>query len=198
MNVYEVIFGLRISRKMNSKQLAELAGIPPTTLATTMSRRPLRVSKDFLKSIAAVFELQWYELLGKESEDELAESENRVSAQLGQAETIRVMHGILNGVNPSMYGSFRLEGEQPQIIHNESRIMDVHHRSTHTSPNFTSDENQFRQSIFFILNRLNDAGLMEAMRRVLDIAQDPKFCKPSAHSEDTQSPTSSRPTDAEE
>lgn len=35
----------------------------------------------------------------------------------------------------------------------------------------------FRNSLFFVLGKLNDDGLMEAMRRILDVANDPKYCK---------------------
>ena len=40
-----------------------------------------------------------------------------------------------------------------------------------------TDEHLFRKSTAAILNRLNSEGLMEAMRHLLEIAADPRYCK---------------------
>ena len=39
--------------------------------------------------------------------------------------------------------------------------------------------NGFRQGFMFVLNKLNDNGLMEAMKRVVKITEDPQFRKES-------------------
>ena len=41
------------------------------------------------------------------------------------------------------------------------------------------EDTDFRQVIYALIERLNDEGIMEAMRRVIEIERDPKYQKHS-------------------
>lgn len=164
--VYDVIDTLRESSHWSWRKLATLAELKPSTLATLMKRRSDKISVDILIKLAKVFGVEWFELLtlNPNTHLRLADSSERVYAEVHDYEFndiidhalnhpghIRFTNGFGDPVTPPARQEFQITS-QPD-----------------------TDEQLFRQSIDFILGKLNEAGLREAMRQLLTIAKDPHY-----------------------
>lgn len=162
-DLYDIIDALRKKSYMSSRSLAIAAEIPPTTLASIMSRRPATMDKEILERIAAVFHVAWYQLLNKsESFAAAYENELRVPTAMSKEDVDQVYEQIVQPIigAATFRGTGRLQAD-----------------ATKAWCPRTARYHGFQESIQFVLGKLNDDGLMEAMRRVLDVANDPKYCK---------------------
>ena len=172
--VYDVIEVLRLGREMSSRKLANTAGVSTATLASLMARRPITMSASTLDKIAQFFNLRWNDLLNKPATiaDELL-AQSRVSTHMHREDVEALSErlssdGIINFMH--LVESVR---SMPRAETSEERPRAASRRTDSAS----SGKAEFRNSIFFVLEKLNDDGLMEAMRRILDIANDPQYCK---------------------
>ena len=171
--IYDLIESLRKWKGYSLREVAQKAAITYTTLASIMSRRSPTISKRTLTQIATVFEVEWYVLLNCKNESEPVliktgrfSDEPRIETYLSEMDAKQILHRIIGD-------------EYMQYLTVLDELKKSTFQSKATGYEVQCDQTlrlQFKQSIDFVLNKLNDEGLMEAMRRVLDIAQDPKFC----------------------
>ena len=176
--VYDMIEALRLSKEMSSRKLANTAGVSTATLASLMARRPITMSAFTLDKIAQVFNLRWNDLLNKPATiaDELL-AQSRVSTRMSR-EDVEALSERLN--SDGIINFMRLVESvrsMPRAESSEDRSEERTRAASRRGDSASSGKSEFRNSIFFVLEKLNDDGLMEAMRRILDIANDPQYCK---------------------
>jgi len=174
-NVYEIIDEIREARHLSLRKLAMLAGMAPTTFVSMMTRRPDNISVSTLTKIALVFGVRWYELLSANPLSEFHKfapydhDTARISSKVSDQEKSVIIRNVLS--RPT----------RPDLLTESNYpVEDVGHPvkqgKQRDESSILSDENViFRQSINSILRRLNTQGLMEAMRHLLDIANDPNY-----------------------
>lgn len=167
-SVYDVIEALRRYNGYSLRDLAAKAGVSHTTISSLYSRHSTRMSIPLLAKIAQVFGVSWYELLGREAmsfgDNTPAENEKPVP-KVSTALTPEIIRKILERLIGEGYERY-LYGDT--IRRNESVLYDG--GVSHTNSMY------MKRSIDIFLNKLNDEGLMEAMRHILDLAQDPRYC----------------------
>lgn len=166
--VYDLIEVLRLKHDYSSRRLAIEANVSTATLASLMTRKPSTIAIDTLDKIARVFGARWYDLLNKPNSivdeyilekrvpvtmtaDDIAEAGYKITEDHYFMEHIERIH--------------RLERRGAKAVAIEKNTVQ------------TSEIDRFKNSLSFVLDKLNDDGLMEAMRRILDVANDPKYCK---------------------
>lgn len=174
---YDLIEGLRKEARISSKELAIRANTPVTTLASIMSRRPETLDRRTLDRIARVFGSKWDEILdlSEEQADRYAYyAKMRIPVTMSQESVERVYAKLVKKLDFS--GTVRPIGRyHPNPNTTQASKIDVH-----------TDWDSFKSSITLVLDKLNDDGLMEAMRRILDVANDPKYCKPKKEDDSWQ------------
>jgi len=125
------------------------------------------MSIPLLAKIAEAFGVSWHELLGREAmsfgDNTILESKKPVP-KVSTALTPEMIRKILEKLIGEGYERYLYEDT---LRRNEP--VPYNGETPHTNSMF------MKRSIDIILNKLNDEGLMEAMRRVLDIAQDPRY-----------------------
>lgn len=165
-NVYDVIDTLRESSHWSWRKLAFLAEIKPSTLATLMKRKSDKISVDLLVKLAKVFGVEWYELLTLDPNTHLrfVPPSDRVYSEVQDYEFDDIVDHALN--HP---GHIRFSNGFGAPITPPSTPAPLSEQLP------DSDELLFRQSIEFILGKLNEDGLREAMRQLLSIAKDPRY-----------------------
>ena len=165
-NVYDVIDSLQTSSHWSQRKLAELAKLKPSTLATLMKRRSDKISIDILIKLSKVFGVEWYELLTLDPNTHLrlAAPAERVYTEVQDYEFHDIVDHALN--HP---GHIRFSNGFGDPITPPVRSI------PHSAQQPDSDESLFRQSIEFILGKLNEDGLREAMRQLLAIAKNPRY-----------------------
>lgn len=172
-SVYDLIEVLRLRNGMSGRKLAKLAEVSSATLASLITRQPSTIGIDTLDKIAQVFGVKWYELLNRPSsivEDCILDS--RVSVVMTKEDIMAVGERLMSGFDfmPSIDKIHNLEKRERKVLGIEKEAV--------ISPEVaTPGKDEFRSVIFFVLDRLNHDGLLEAMRRILDVANDPKYCK---------------------
>lgn len=156
---YDVVNALRNKCHLSVRQLAREMGIAPTTLSSIFSRRPLALDREILVRLGIAFDLPWYVLLNKSAAHEV-----ETSGSSRMRVTVLLSHKDIEMINERIIKPYQCPKRYIDI-QNDRRDDD------------TGDDGDFRRSILFVLNKLNDEGLMEAMRRILDVANKPKYCK---------------------
>lgn len=176
--VYDVIEVLRLTGDMSGRKLATRAGVSTATLASLITRQPSTMSPFTLDKIARVFDLRWNELLNRPATiaDELL-AQSRVPTRMSKEDIEAVgkrlnPDGVINFLH--LVESVR---SMPRAASSEDRSEERARAASKRVDSASSGKAEFRNSIFFVLEKLNDDGLMEAMRRILDIANDPQYCK---------------------
>ena len=169
--VFELIEVLRLKKGMSSRQLALSANVSTATLASLMNRKPSTISIETLDRLAKVFDERWFSLLNKPESitDEYA-LEKRISVSMERSDIEEVGYRLTKD-NAFMTHVDRLH----QLDIREAQAFGFTKKEVITS----HEKNGFKSSIFFVLDKLNDDGLMEAMRRILDVANDPQYRKSS-------------------
>ena len=163
--VYDVIDILQEASHWSMRKLAELSKIKPSTLATLMKRRSDKISVEILIKLAKVFGVEWYQLLtlNPDTHLRLAAPSERVYAEVQDYELDDIIEYALNHPGHVRFSNGFGDPVAPPSPH-EFRF---------TAPP-DSDELLFRQSIEFFLGKMNPDGLKEAMRRILEIVNDPR------------------------
>lgn len=174
-DLYDIIDAMRKKYRMSSRTLAMQAKIPATTLASMMTRRPATIDKEALVRIASVFCVEWYRLLNM-TEDEASKCEDEL--RISTAMTAQDVEYVYNHVVKPLDCSVRYRAMELSNAERQCMLKPIHQRNER--------EHGFRSSILFVLEKLNDDGLMEAMRRILDVANDPKYCKPKKEDDSWQ------------
>lgn len=154
--VYDIIDRIREEKNLSTRKLAQLAKIPPTTLESMMTRRPEWAIVSRLQAIARVFGLDWTDFYEPGREEYVIEDvPARVSCQIASEAVEDILKHALEKSGEGIAVAAYKREPQPEA----------------------TDEHLFRKSTAAILNRLNSEGLMEAMRHLLEIAADPRYCK---------------------
>lgn len=176
-DVYEVIDTLRKHKNMTGKKLAELAGMPVTTLATIMGRKPVAIPKKHLVALANALGVQWYELLNV---SECAYPDGaKIPSKLSPHDVEEIMHNLIGydehcDVRYNVIGRGTSGPERQRIMCEYGMTMPG---TDHDEEYVPACDVQYRHSIIFMLNRLNTEGLLEAMHQVAAIARDPNLCR---------------------
>ena len=161
-DVYDVIDAVRKKRNMSIRQLALCAGIPPTTLVSNLSRKPKSIDKDLLMCISEVLDVPWYDFLNKtESFVVQYDFKKRIPILLS-AEDISVIKDKIAQLPDSAKCNHQIQ----MSLSNQN-----------VQPKGRSMKFTYNDSILFILSKLNEDGIIEAMRKLLDVAADPKYRK---------------------
>ena len=164
-NIFEVIETLRKARGLSGRKLADLAGIRPTTFASMMSRKPLKIPKAYLQSLAAVLGVRWYDLINT-SMDAYPGDGVTVPTMLSPEEKEEVLLKVL-GPNAD---PCEIYAEQVAAQGNPLNANPV---------NFANYDNviheQHKQAICLILDTLNAHGLREVMNFAMQLSNDPNY-----------------------
>ena len=179
-DVYDVIDTLRQKKHLSMRKLAILAGLPYTTFASFMSRRPATIAKSYLEAIAEVLSVEWTDLVS-EAEAERASEEGRtkISTVLTMDEKEYILHNLFND-NPRLQGEAMLR--RPRKAYD-----DAVQRLTANRPRFLQAEGLeagdeetaitlYKQTVITMLDRLNIDGLLEVMHLVVALARRPDLC----------------------
>ena len=157
ITVFDVIDKLREEKGLSVRRLAQVAKIAPTTLESIMTRKPQFVTTDRLAAIAKVFQLQWTDLFEPGREEYVTKTTpQKVPTQIKEEYADEIVAHALEKSG---------EGFGVPFDHYVER------------PKKNDDEVLFRKSVNAILNRLNSDGLLEAMRHLLMIEENPAYHK---------------------
>lgn len=164
-NVYDIIIRIRDGHNLTTRHLAMMAGIPPTTLESLLQRKAQSLRKDWLVRIARVFGMPWHALMTTSDDEQqvpLCKNDKFVPVYaIDDDEAERIVQHFL---------------ALPTPVLGHKRGITPSHVNTRAHEIPMSADEHFRQSILVVLNRLNSDGLMEAMRRVLDVQNNPVYC----------------------
>lgn len=184
-SVYDVIEVLSAWRGFTMKEVALRAGLSYTTFASMMSRRPVKIAKRTLQSIGTVFGTEWYTLLGSDSElvPEFPPTTRygmrningeRVCAMMDE----KAVHAALKRIIGDNYTRVLYK-----VAAGKRALAERVETSTHSR--IKDRRGQFDACVDLVFNHLNDNGVIEAMRYLLELAQNPKY-RTDAAQPDTQ------------
>lgn len=184
-SVYDVIEVLSVWRGLTMKEVALRAGLSYTTFASMMSRRPAKIAKRTLQSIGTVFGTEWYTLLGSDSElvPEFPPTTRygmrningeRVCAMMDE----KAVHAALKQIIGDNYTRVLYKAAA-----GKRALAERVETSTHSR--IKDRRGQFDACVDLVFNHLNDNGVIEAMRYLLELAQNPKY-RTDAAQPDTQ------------
>ena len=172
-SVYDVIDILRTWRNFTMKELADRASISYTTLASIMKRRPEKIALNTLERIGWAFGLEWYKLLGRESEYRPKEAYRgrnvngeRISATMDEPMIRSVLQNII-GEDYEKVIEWTEAGKKV-LIRTSEDFERIKRRDL---------RGQFNMCVDLVFDNLSEAGVVEAMRYILELSQNPKYCK---------------------
>lgn len=188
-DVYEVIDALRKQRNLTGKKLAEMAGMPTTTLATIMGRKPAAIPKKYLVALAEALGVRWHELLNV-SENEYPDGV-KIPSKLSPADVTEILKKLIgydenSEVRYNVIGRGVGSSERARIMCEYGMTMPS---ADHGEDDVPACDAQYRRSIIYMLDRLNTEGLLEAMHQVLTLTRQAEFCKQTSNQktkEDTE------------
>ena len=146
-DIYDIIDILREKNNLSIRKLALLAEIPPTTLVSVLSRKPKSISKNILINISNVLNVTWYELL------------NKTESFANQC-----------ALNKRIYVT--LSEEDIRAI--KQKFIQLSNHAGYHNVNTNESNND---SIMFVMKTLNEDGMLEVMKKIVEIASNPKYRK---------------------
>ena len=164
--VFDLINELREANHMTIRGLGEAAGIKPATFESMMTRRPRSIDLDRLERIAALFGLAWQDLF----------EDGREVHGLGTAKPkvdTYIKHYEMPAIREKVFRKAMIDAPLPLYVPEPPVPESAPKQSVKL------EDTDFRQVIYALIERLNDEGIMEAMRRVIEIERDPKYQKHS-------------------
>lgn len=152
------------------KDFATRASIPYTTFVSMMSRRPDRISVTSLSRIAAAFDHEWYVLLGhnEESVPALLGGRDIHSARVESTIDEETYVKVLEKITGKEYGE--VIGKDT-VFCPPAHLMKAHLEKSRKNALHL----QFKSCIDLVSDKLNDDGIIEAMRYILELTQNPKY-----------------------
>lgn len=202
-SVYDVIDVLRTWRGFTMRELATRSGISYTTLISIMKRRPEKMAKNTLARIAGVFRAEWYELLGigPSAADTPYHGRNsngeRIDVMMDEYRVEAVLREILGERYEAAIE--KLEKQQKELQDSQKKRLEQREQGWVISPypylknhdTFEKNEKLRRKKlrgqlgvcVDLAFDNLNDAGVIEAMRYILELAQNPKYKKTDEQNE---------------
>ena len=188
-DVYEVIDTLRKHRKLTGKKLAEMAGMPTTTLATIMGRKPAAIPKKYLVALAEALGVRWNEMLNV-SENEYSDAA-KIPSKLSPLDVAEILQNLI-GYDENSDVRYNVIGRGVGPIERQ-RIMSEYGMAMpdtdHDEDDVPACDAQYKRSIIYMLDRLNTEGLLEAMHQVLTLTRQAEFSKHTSNQkikEDTE------------
>lgn len=169
-DVYDIIQLLCDWYGYTMRDFSKLSTLPYTTFVSMMKRRPEKISVNSLKRIAAVFEHEWYEMLGydKESIPTLINGRNINGARIETALTEDTCIKVVENISGKEYAE--LIGKN-MVFHPPIHLM----KQEMVKNRDNALHSQFKMCIDLVSDRLNDDGVIEAMRYILELTQNPKY-----------------------
>ena len=155
---YDIINALRLKCHISVRQLAKDMRIPPTTLASILTRRAQFLDREIVIRFGITFGIPWYNLLNKDSAAEVRTTGTtlpRVAVDMTEEDIQSVQKRIVEPFR----GPSWCETQEAEST-NEERAGDA----------------DFKRGMMFVIDRLNGDGLLLAMQQLIKIAADPKYC----------------------
>lgn len=166
-NVHDIIIRILDGHNLSTRRMALIAGIPPTTLESALERKSDRIRKSMLSSIAQAFGMPWYALMTTSSNPPpLVQGKNPhliPCNQIDDEEAEKIIAHFLSLPTPKF--------EQTQGFSTISGT--IHHVTGHV----ISGDEHLRQSILFVLHKLNTDGLIEVMSHAITLTKDSTYTK---------------------
>lgn len=164
-NVYDIIARIRDGHKLTNRHWAMMAGLAPTTLESAMQRQPAQIRKKILCLLAQVFDQPWYALMTS-SDDEtqvpLSKNPNFILCdQVEDEDAERIVAQFLALPTP------KFERKQG--------FSTVGGRTLNSVVHATDADEHLRQTIIFMLGKLNIDGLMDVMGHTLNATKNPLY-----------------------
>ena len=195
--VYDVIDVLLEWRGFTMKQLAQNARIPYTTFASLMKRRPLKIAQKTLILVGKVFGVEGHELLGLSIP---FEPEQEYNGRNINGERI----GVVMEEEAFEYVLKRIIGDEYRMILDrieEKQRVDILEYGEGLYPVKSDLRRRFDSCVDVVFDHLNEPGVIEAMRYILELSQNPRFSEPlypRKKKEDTEWQKEKLPTAAEQ
>lgn len=168
-NLFEIIDAIRLWKGYTLRDIAQRANMPYTTLASLMKRRSNRISISTLQLIASGLGMPWEDLLPFVPQIHYSAHEDaKIPTKCSVDDALSLLHDII-GYGCELY----LEEAQANVRPKSFSLPDLPEYHPASSSNH---RDQFKQSMNYLFDKLNDEGLLEAMRRIVDLAQDSKYC----------------------
>lgn len=168
--VYDIIERIRDGHKLTNRHWAMMATLAPTTLESAMQRRPEQIRKKILHRLAQVFGMPWYALMtSSDDETQVPQSKNPdfiICNTIEDEEAERIVAHFLALPTPKFE---RKQSFTPVGGHSLNTV----------APASDADEH-LRQSILFMLRKLNSDGLMEVMGATLSATKNPAYQRKEA------------------
>ena len=159
--VYDVIARIRDGHKLTNRHWAMMATLAPTTFESAMQRKPEQIRKKILHRLAQVFAMPWYALMtSSDDEMQVPRSKNPefiLCNAIDDDEADRIVAHFLALPTPKF--------ERKQSFSTVSR----------DSLNTVNPDEHLRQSILFMLRKLNSDGLMDVMGYALAATKNPAY-----------------------
>lgn len=154
MRIYDRIDEILAEKKMSRRKMARLAGIPETTIASAFTRKPERFPIEYIVKIAKALEIPWQELVaGTDVERVTAIAMDSAMKCYSVGNRI-----FLNGIDVTEKYKERL-GQ----LHSRQNAFIL-------PPDTVRELSEY-------FEMLNDEGQTEAVKRVEELTQIPKYQK---------------------
>ncbi|MBR5224819.1 MAG: helix-turn-helix transcriptional regulator [Clostridia bacterium] len=171
-NVYDVIDVLLEWRGFTMKELARHAGISYTTFASIMKRRPGKIAQRTLTRIGQVFGVDGHELLGLHEPFEPEQEyygRNVNGERVGAVMSEDVVEYVLKHIIGEEYGLMI-----DRVMKNKAVVLAP--EAEEIEPVKQNDlRRRFDTCVDLVFDHLSEAGVIEAMRYILELSQNPKF-----------------------
>ena len=181
-DVYQIIKRIRDGHNLTTRHLAMMSGIPPTTLESALQRQPDLIRIIILDSIANIWGMPWYALMtSSDDEDQVPRGKNPhfiPCKSIPDDDAERIVAAFLAQPLPEF--NFPKRGK--------SQASRKPQPNNNAKQSAGADEH-LRQSILFMLNKLNSDGLMDVMDHALAATKNPLYLRkeePSCVSDNQQ------------
>ena len=164
--VYDVIERIRDGHKLTNRHWAMMATIAPTTMESAMQRRPEQIRQKILTRLAQVFGMPWYALM--------TSSDDEAQVQKCKNPDFIPCNAIEDDEADRIVANF-LALPTPEFERKPSFSTVSGH-----SLNTVNPDEHLRQSILFMLRKLNSDGLIDVMGYALTAAKNPAYQRKEA------------------
>lgn len=164
-NVFEIIDSIRLWKGYSLREVSQRAEMAYTSFFSLMKRRSINISQESLGRIAKALDLYYLDLL---PEGAMMQAYGTVDVRIPTGCTDEEAENILR----------KIIGEDYLKYLNEARINST---SADAKPGINrpitpqSHREQFKQSMAYLFEKLNEDGLLEVMRYTIELTQDSKY-----------------------
>ena len=165
--VYDVIAGIRDGHKLTNRHWAMMATIAPTTFESAMQRQPEQIRRKILHRLAQVFGMPWYALM--------TSSDDETQVRRSKNPEFIICNAIEDDEADRIIARF-LELPTPKFERKPCFTTVVGH-TLNTNVPISNADDHLRQSIMFMLRKLNSDGLMDVLGHTLDATKNPLYLR---------------------